>query len=63
MVARGNFENETITLNKNIADIKGTEVPKFLEELAIILRDKKITFKKFLEINDDFEKLVEKFKE
>ena len=63
VVARGNFENETITLNKNIADIKGTEVPKFLEELAIILRDKKITFKKFLEIDDDFEKLVEKFKE
>lgn len=54
LVAGGNFQGETVVLNKNIGDIKATDIPQFLEELAIKIADSKTDYKKFIETNQNY---------
>ena len=64
LMAKGDFTGETLVLNQTIGEIKATQIPQFLEDLARTLNDNNKTFEEYLEENPLFlEELMEKYKD
>lgn len=61
IVAGGAFRGETVILNKNIGDIKATDIPKFLEDLAITLKNRKINYEELIKEKDSLENLLKNY--
>ena len=57
----GEFETkDVVTLNKSVGELKAETIPLFLEEMAKILKERKITYEIYSK-QDDFIDLVKKF--
>ena len=57
----GRFKtDDTITLNSSVGELKAETIPLFLEEMAKILKERKITYEDYSK-QDEFIELVKKF--
>ena len=57
----GRFKTDgTITLNSSVGELKAETIPLFLEEMAKILKERKITYEDYSK-QDEFIELVKKF--
>ena len=54
LLAKGDFTGETVVLNKNIGEIKASQIPSFLEDMAITLKQAKKSFSEYVKENQDF---------
>lgn len=64
VVANGNFSGETLNLNTAIGEIKSSNIANFLEDIALLLQEKKVNYKAYLKENPEFlERILEKYRD